>query len=90
MLVSMARLHSVDIDSVGLTTYGINRATSPPQDFVPYILRQIKTWTTQYRRTETEPIPEMEYLIETLPLKIPSNAEKISRIVHGNRVIDSI
>jgi len=52
MINLLARLHSFDVASIGLSDFG-NTKTN-------YYDRQIKTWSTQYRAAETEKIPAME------------------------------
>lgn len=49
----LAALHSVDIEAAGLSDYG------RPGN---YFERQVSRWSTQYRASETEAIPEMEQL----------------------------
>src|SRR5947209_5126168 len=44
--------------------------------------RQIHRWTTQYRASQTEPIPEMERLIEWLPAHVPAGDD--TTLVHGD------
>ena len=58
----LAALHSVDVDTVGLSDYG------KPGN---YYARQIGRWTKQYRASETETVADMEALIEWLPDNIP-------------------
>jgi len=70
---TLARLHGVDYQAVGLGDYG------RPGN---YFERQIGRWTKQYRGAETEPIPEMERLIEALPARMP--ADDTTTIAHGD------
>jgi aminoglycoside phosphotransferase (APT) family kinase protein len=69
----LARLHTVDIDAVGLRDYG------RPGN---YFARQIHRWIQQYRASETETIEAMERLIEWLPAHIP--ADEQTAIAHGD------
>jgi len=76
-------LHNVDYESVGLDRFG------RPGN---YFGRQISRWSQQYRASETDPIEEMDRLIEWLPQNIPE--DDASTIVHGdftirNMVIDN-
>jgi aminoglycoside phosphotransferase (APT) family kinase protein len=71
--LTLAKLHQVDFNAVGLSDYG------RPGN---YFERQIKRWTKQYRDAETAVIPEMETLIATLPNLIPSD-DSVS-IAHGD------
>jgi len=70
---TLARLHAVDVQSAGLADYG------RPGN---YFERQIGRWTKQYRGAQTEDIPAMEWLIERLPARIPS--DDAVAIVHGD------
>ena len=89
----LAKLHTVDVDAIGLGDYGLRRNTnelSTGKKFSPYVTRQIKTWTTQYRATETDPIQDMEILIAELAACLPMNSEKVSCLVHGDFRIDNM
>jgi len=70
---TLARLHGVDAEAVGLSDYG-RRGN--------YFERQIGRWTRQYRGAQTEDIAEMERLIEGLAARIP--ADETVAIVHGD------
>jgi RAB protein geranylgeranyltransferase component A len=61
--------------------YGVRVSTG--SNTMPYVLRQIKTWTKQYRASETELVLSMEYMIENLPKLFPPNAENVTTLVHG-------
>jgi aminoglycoside phosphotransferase (APT) family kinase protein len=69
----LAALHRIDPDAVGLSGHG------RPGN---YYVRQISRWTRQYEASKTEPIPEMDALIEWLPKHVPDEDE--TRIVHGD------
>src|SRR6201994_2299538 len=58
----IAALHTVDIETAGLSGYG------KPGN---YFERQIGRWSKQYVASETEPIDAMQRLIEWLPQHIP-------------------
>ena len=74
MIDTMARLHKVDYNAVGLGDFGRPQA---------YIQRQVARWTKQYQNSITDaPIPEMDRLIEWLPQHIP--AEDETAIAHGD------
>ena len=75
----IAALHQVDHDAVGLAGYG--RVGS-------YLERQISRWSKQYLASETEPIPEMNRLIDWLPAHIPPGDE--TSIVHGDYRLDNM
>jgi aminoglycoside phosphotransferase (APT) family kinase protein len=70
---TLARLHGVDFVGLGLADYG------RPGN---YFERQIGRWTKQYRGAQTEPIAQMEWLIEHLPARIPR--DETVAIVHGD------
>jgi aminoglycoside phosphotransferase (APT) family kinase protein len=79
----IAALHSVDVQAQGLNSYG------KPGN---YFERQIGRWSKQYLASVTEPIPEMDRLIEWLPAHMPAsalNAPKVS-IVHGDYRLDNL
>jgi aminoglycoside phosphotransferase (APT) family kinase protein len=70
---TLARLHQVDFDAVGLGDW------ARPGD---YIDRQLSRFTKQYRAAETEPIAAMETLIVELPNAAPP--DRRVAIVHGD------
>ena len=70
---TMARLHAVDYEAMGLGDYG------RPGN---YFDRQVGRWIKQYRGAETHLIPSMEKLIEALPKRIPK--DQTVSIAHGD------
>ena len=76
---TIAKLHMIDPESIGLADYG------KPGN---YFARQIGRWSKQYRASETETIAEMDRLIEWLPGHIP--AEASTSIVHGDFRLDNL
>ena len=76
---TLAKLHAVDWQAIGLDTFG------KPGN---YFARQIHRWTKQYKLSETEHIEAMENLIEWLPENIPPGDE--SSIVHGDYRLDNM
>ncbi len=76
---TIAALHSVDYNAVGLGDFG--KAGD-------YFARQIARWSKQYKASETEHIPAMEKLIEWLPANIPPGDEV--SIVHGDYRMDNM
>lgn len=76
----LATLHSVNIQQVGLESFG------RPGD---YFTRQTNTWTKQYRAAEVETIKPMEHLIAWLPANQPSEDGRNS-IVHGDFRLDNL
>ncbi|MFN3743953.1 MAG: phosphotransferase [Hyphomicrobiaceae bacterium] len=76
---TIAALHSLDPEAVGLGDYG--RAGN-------FISRQIGRWSKQYRASETEEIRSMDSLIDWLPRHLPAEGE--TRIVHGDYRLDNV
>ncbi|HRB09883.1 MAG TPA: phosphotransferase [Ottowia sp.] len=79
----IAALHKVDYAARGLAGYG------KPGN---YFERQIGRWSKQYQASVTQPIPEMDRLIEWLPAHIPASArdEGLTSIVHGDYRLDNV
>jgi aminoglycoside phosphotransferase (APT) family kinase protein len=79
----IAALHSVKFADRGLAAYG------KPGN---YFERQIGRWSKQYAASVTQPIDEMDRLIEWLPAHIPPAArdEKMVSIVHGDYRLDNL
>jgi aminoglycoside phosphotransferase (APT) family kinase protein len=76
---ALAQLHSIDPEASGLGDFG------KPGN---YFERQVARWTRQYRDSQTDPLPEMEQLIEWLPATLPQQAR--TSIVHGDYRIDNV
>ena len=74
----LAQLHDTDIEAAGLSDFG------KPGN---YFGRQVDRWTKQYRLSETEVMPEMERLIEWLPVTLPEQMR--TSVVHGDYRIDN-
>ncbi|MCK2148286.1 phosphotransferase [Marinobacter alexandrii] len=70
---TLAALHSVDVNAVGLGDFG------RPEG---YVARQVARWTKQYLASKTDDLPEMDKLIEWLPENLPSTDE--CAIAHGD------
>jgi len=79
----IAALHSVNFADRGLANYG------KPGN---YFERQIGRWSKQYVASITQPIPEMEHLMEWLPRNIPAMArnDALVSIVHGDYRLDNL
>ncbi len=79
----IAALHTVKFADQGLAGYG------KPGN---YFDRQIGRWSKQYLASVTQPIPEMDRLIEWLPASIPAVArdEHLVSIVHGDFRLDNL
>ena len=76
---TLARLHGIDPEAVGLGDYG------RPGN---YFARQVDRWTRQYRASETGTLTAMDRLIEWLPRTTP--AQSRTSIVHGDYRLDNI
>jgi len=70
---TLAALHSVDVNSVGLGDYG------RPEG---YVKRQVSRWSKQYLAAKTEDMPAMDKLMAWLPENLPSTDE--CAIAHGD------
>ena len=79
MIDTLAALHSIDIEAVGLGDYG------KPGN---YFARQVERWSRQYRASQTDDLPEVEKLIEWLPRTVPEQTR--TSIVHGDFRIDNM
>jgi aminoglycoside phosphotransferase (APT) family kinase protein len=79
----MAALHTVKPATVGLENYG------KPGN---YFERQIGRWSKQYVASVTQPIAEMDRLMEWLPQNIPTMArdESMVSVVHGDYRLDNL
>jgi aminoglycoside phosphotransferase (APT) family kinase protein len=79
----IAALHTVKFAQRGLENYG------KPGN---YFERQIGRWSKQYSASITQPIIEMDRLMEWLPQHIPAmaRAEHMVSIVHGDYRLDNL
>ena len=76
---TLAKLHQVDFEAVGLGDYG------RPGN---YFERQIARWTRQYEGAKTDEIPAMDALIDKLPARIPTD-QSVS-IAHGDYRLENV
>ncbi len=76
---TLAALHRIDPEDVGLGDYG------KPGN---YFARQVERWTRQYRASQTDDLPEVEALIAFLPRTVPPQTR--TSIVHGDYRIDNM
>ncbi len=79
MVDTIADLHLIDPDEVGLGDFGKREG---------YFSRQIARWSRQYRDSETDKIEAMDALIDWLPNHVPSG-DRLS-IVHGDYRLDNL
>ncbi|MCA9532428.1 MAG: phosphotransferase [Myxococcales bacterium] len=75
----LAKIHSVDVDAVGLGDFGKQGE---------YVARQVSRWTTQYRASETSVIETMEKLLAYLPAHVPSDDR--TTLAHGDYRLDNL
>ena len=80
MNATLAALHAVNVDAVGLSDYG------KPGN---YFERQLGRWTSQYRASETEAVPDMDRLIDWLEKNLPADDGLVS-LVHGDYRLDNM
>ena len=79
----ISALHTVDFAGQGLAGYG------KPGNYVD---RQIGRWSKQYVASVTQPIAEMDKLMQWLPANMPASARDASKvsIVHGDFRLDNL
>lgn len=75
----IAALHVIDFQAAGLSDFG-----RPGQ----YIARQVARWSKQYRASETETIPAMDWLIDWLPENLPADGPPA--LLHGDFRLDNL
>uniref|UniRef100_A0A8C0WVB6 Acyl-CoA dehydrogenase family member 11 n=1 Tax=Castor canadensis TaxID=51338 RepID=A0A8C0WVB6_CASCN len=80
MTETLARLHSLDRQSLQLEGYGIGAG---------YCKRQVSVWTKQYQATAHQDIPAMEQLSEWLMKNLPDNDNE-ENLIHGDFRLDNI
>lgn len=74
MASTLARLHAIDPDAVGLGDYG------RPGN---YFERQIARWSRQWAESPTEGIPELDRLAEWLAANVPPDDGQVA-VAHGD------
>jgi aminoglycoside phosphotransferase (APT) family kinase protein len=79
MIDTLAALHKVDYDALGLADFG------RPGN---YFARQVARWTKQYRAAQTDDLPTVERLIDWLPQTLP--AQHHTALIHGDFRIDNL
>jgi aminoglycoside phosphotransferase (APT) family kinase protein len=80
IIATLAALHGVDVDAVGLSDYG------KPGN---YFARQLIRWSEQYAASRTRDIPAMDALIEKLPARCPAD-DGVVALTHGDFRIDNL
>lgn len=76
---TLATLHNVDWQAMGLEGYGKTK---------DYLARQISLWTRQYEASKSKEVPAMDRLMAWLPENIP--ADEFISIVHGDFRIENL
>ncbi len=77
---TMAALHNVNVEAVGLSDFG------RPGN---YFERQLGRWSKQYRASETQHIEAMETLMTWLAANMPADDGAVS-LVHGDYRLDNM
>ncbi|KRB21674.1 aminoglycoside phosphotransferase [Mesorhizobium sp. Root695] len=77
---TLAALHEVDVEAVGLGDFG------RPGN---YFERQLARWTSQYRASETGTVADMDRLIAWLETHMPADDGRVS-LVHGDYRLDNL
>ncbi len=77
---TLARLHAVDPDQIGLADFG------KPGN---YFERQVARWSRQYQATATDPLADADWLIDWLTQNMVAD-DGMSCIVHGDFRIDNM
>lgn len=75
---TIAELHQTDFRALGLGDYG------RPEG---YVARQVRRWSEQYRKSQTQRIEEMEKLMELLPHMLPQQSQ--TALIHGDYRLDN-
>ena len=78
LVTTLAALHNVDFESVGLGGFG------RPAGFTA---RQVKLWARQWDHVKTEELPDLDRLVAALGERIPGSARHT--IVHGDYRVDN-
>ncbi|XP_014587355.2 acyl-CoA dehydrogenase family member 11 isoform X2 [Equus caballus] len=80
MVETLARLHSLNIQSLQLEGYGRGAG---------YCKRQVSTWTEQYQAAAHQDIPAMNQLSDWLMKNLPDNDNE-ENLIHGDFKLDNI
>lgn len=77
---TLARLHAVDVDAIGLSDFG--RAGG-------YFSRQLSRWHMQWQLSAVEPNPDIDRLVDWLNANIPPDSGRLA-IAHGDYRIGNL
>lgn len=75
---TLARIHSVDLEAVGLSDLGKHDG---------YIERQLKRWYGQFQQSQTRDLPNVDQVHDVLRSRIPEQGP--ATIVHGDYRLDN-
>lgn len=78
LIDTLVALHTLNPQSIGLQDFG-----RP----VGFVQRQVRRWRTQWDRTATHPVADMDRLADRLQANLPTHAG--SAIVHGDFKLDN-
>jgi aminoglycoside phosphotransferase (APT) family kinase protein len=73
MNARLAELHTFDVHALGLADFGRSGG---------YVARNLARWSKVYRQSELVSIPDVDWLMERLPARIPAD-ERVC-LVHGD------
>ena len=79
MIETLAALHQVEFETIGLNDYG---------RIGGYMGRQVARWSKQYEASKTDDLPEMDKLMVWLPENMPDDSE--TTIVHGDFRLENL
>jgi aminoglycoside phosphotransferase (APT) family kinase protein len=79
LIGTLADLHAVDVDRVGLSDFGKHSG---------YCERQIRTWGGQWQRSATRELPDMSRLLALLSERAPAEDSGLA-VVHGDFRLDN-
>jgi len=75
---TLAGIHAVDLDAVGLADLGKHEG---------YIARQLKRWYGQFQQSQTRDVPKVDEVHDALQARIPEQGP--ATIVHGDYRLDN-
>ena len=75
----LARLHAIDVVQTGLLALG------KPEGFLE---RQVQGWADRWTRAKTEPVPQMDEVVQWLSERLP--ASPAPTIVHNDFKLDNV
>ncbi len=73
LIATLARIHAVDLDAVGLADLASHK---------PYAQRQLNRWSRQWEQSKTRDLPELDELTRRLTDAVPPQRE--TTLVHGD------